>query len=176
MTRPFLKMTAHEAMEAPISNIMTACTMALASSTRVQIDKSLPIAPLHKYILWNRPRLQRAGIETGDASARVDELHAAAHDGLPEADCGTAEALEFRGDENFIIEHGGTQEIHGYGHHRKLQPPLAAQAQLIDAEGAQPVGPAALHELEIICVIHHPARVGVLPVDPARNFELPGHL
>ena len=48
MTRRFLKMMAQEAMDAIMSNAMTACTMALASSTRVQIDKSLPIAPLHE--------------------------------------------------------------------------------------------------------------------------------
>ena len=48
MTLLFLKITAQDATEAPISNTMTACTMTLASSTRVQIDKSLPITPLHK--------------------------------------------------------------------------------------------------------------------------------
>jgi hypothetical protein len=48
MTRPFLKMMAHEAIEAAMSNTMTACTMGLASSTKVQIDKSLPITPLRE--------------------------------------------------------------------------------------------------------------------------------
>src|SRR5579863_6855203 len=133
MTRPFWKMTAHDTSDATISNSMTPCTMALASSTRAHIDRSLPITPLHEQILWNRTRFQRAGIETGDAGARVDQLHVAAHDGLFEYDCGTAQALEFRRDENFIIEHGGTQKIHGHAHDHKLQLPLGAQSKLIDS-------------------------------------------
>ncbi len=64
------------------------------------------------------------GIETGDASARVDELHVAAHDRLLEQNCRTAQALELGGDENFIIEHGGPQEIHRHVDDRELQLPL----------------------------------------------------
>src|ERR1700675_536377 len=99
MTRPFLKMTAHEVTEATNSSAMTACTIGLASSAKVQIDRSLPIAPLQKYALGDSTWFQRAGIETGDARARVDQLGLAAHDGLLERNCRTAQPLEFGGDD-----------------------------------------------------------------------------
>ncbi len=38
MTRPFLKITAQDATEAPMSSSMTPWTMGLASSTKAQID------------------------------------------------------------------------------------------------------------------------------------------
>ena len=41
-------MIAHEATEASSSKATTACTMGLASSTMVQTDKSLGIAPLRE--------------------------------------------------------------------------------------------------------------------------------
>src|ERR1700722_16092131 len=163
MTRLFLKMTAHDAMEATMSSSMTACTMTLASSTRVQIDKSLPITPLREQIFGNRTRSQRAGIEAGDTNICIDELNFFAHDPLLESDCGTAQAFEFRGDENFIIENGGTQKIHADAHDHELQLPFGAQSKLIDIQSPQPVGPATFHEFQVVRVIDHAAGVGIFP-------------
>src|ERR1700730_18142489 len=117
MTRPFLKMTAHEVTEATNSSAMTACTTGLASSTKVQIDRSLPIAPLQKQVRRDCTGFQRAGIETGDACARVDQLGLAAHDGLLERNCRTAQPLEFGSDDNFIIEDRGKKKAHCAAHH-----------------------------------------------------------
>src|ERR1700731_780179 len=99
-------MTAHELTEATKSSAMTACTMGLASSTKVQIDKSLPIAPLREQVFRDGTWFQRARIETGNARARVDQLRLAAHDRLLERNCRTAQPFEFGSDDNFIIEDG----------------------------------------------------------------------
>src|SRR5882762_458042 len=163
-------MTAHEATEATMSSAMTACTMGLASSTKIQIDKSLPIAPLHEQVLRDGTWLQRAGIETGNARARVDQLGLAAHDGLLERNCRTAQPLEFGSDDNFIIEDCRKKEVDCDAHHGELQPAVEPQPMLIDAEKPQPLGPASLHELEVIRVVDDAARVGVFPVDANQNF------
>ena len=118
--------------------------MGLASSTMVQTDKSLGITPLHKQILGDGTRPQRVRIETGDASVRVDELHVAAPDRLLEVNCRTTQASKFRGDENFIIEHGGAEEVDRNADDRELQCRSALQPWLVDAQGPQPLGPAAL--------------------------------
>src|ERR1700727_3408869 len=112
MTRLFLRITAHEAIEAAMSKAITPCTMGLASSIKVQIDRSLPISPLHKQILGNAARFQRHGIETGNARTGVDQLLVAASNSLFERNCRTAQLLQCRSDENFIIEHRRPQEIH----------------------------------------------------------------
>src|SRR3984957_10145191 len=115
-------MTAHDATEATISSAMTACTMGLASSTKVQIDRSLPTAPLQKQVRRDCTGFQRAGIETGDACARVDQLGLAAHDGLLERNCRTAQPLEFGSDDNFIIEDRREKKVDSDAHHGELQP------------------------------------------------------
>ncbi len=73
--------------------------------------------------------------------------------------------MEFGSDDNFIIEDRGKKEVDGHAHHRELQPTVEAQPMLIDAERPQPLGAAALHELEVIRVVDDTAGVGVFPVD-----------
>ncbi len=70
-------MMAQEVTEAISSSATTTCTMGLASSTMVQTDKSLGIAPLREKILGDGARLQRAGIETGNPHSGIDQLLAA---------------------------------------------------------------------------------------------------
>jgi hypothetical protein len=45
-----------------------------------------------------------AGIQARYAGHGLNELLCAAHDCLPEDDCRTCQALEFGGDENFIMQ------------------------------------------------------------------------
>src|SRR5882762_3623661 len=168
-------MTAHEATEATMSSAMTACTMGLASSTKVQIDKSLPIAPLHEQVLGDGTWFQRAGIETGNARARVDQLGLAAQDGLLERNCRTAQPLEFGSDDSFIIEDRGKKEVDCDAHHGELQPAVEPQSLLIDAEKTQPLGAASLHELEVVRVVDDAAGVGVFPIYSLQQFELFNH-
>jgi hypothetical protein len=54
------RITAQEVTEAITSSATTTCTMGLASSTMLQTDKSLGIAPLREKILGDGTRLQRA--------------------------------------------------------------------------------------------------------------------
>jgi hypothetical protein len=63
---------------------------------------------------------------------------------LLELDCRTAQLGKRRGDENFIIEHGGAQEVDRDADHRELQSALGPEPWLVDAEGPQPFTAAAL--------------------------------
>src|SRR5579871_3092422 len=100
-------MTAHDATEAMSRSATTPWTMGLASSTRVQTDKSFGIAPLREKILGDGTRLQRAGIKAGHPHGGINQLFFAAHDCLLEMYCGTCKTTEFRRDENFIMQNGG---------------------------------------------------------------------
>src|ERR1700744_450125 len=68
------KMTAQEAIEATSSNATTAWTTGLASSIRLQTDRSFGIPPLREQILRDGTRLQRTGIEAGHANGGIDQL------------------------------------------------------------------------------------------------------
>jgi hypothetical protein len=125
------KITAHEVTEAISSNPTTTCTMGLASSTMLQTDKSLGIAPLREKILGDGTRLQRAGIEAGNSHSGIDQLLAAPLYRLLEMYCGTRQTLKGSRDENFIMQHRGPQKIHGNIYYDKLQAPLRAQLLLI---------------------------------------------
>src|SRR5258708_798047 len=86
--------TSWEVTEAISSSATTTCTMGLASSTMLQTDKSLGIAPLHEKILGDGTRLQRAGIEAGNPHGGIDQLLAAPHYRLPEMYCGTRQTFK----------------------------------------------------------------------------------
>src|SRR5882724_7898011 len=158
------KMTAQEATEAASSSATTLCTMGLASSTRLQTDKSLGIPPLREKILGDGTWFQRAGIEAGDTHRSIDQLLIAAHNGLLEMYCGTGETLQFRRDENFIMQHGGPQKIDADVDHDELHLPVCAQPLLVDTHGPQPIGSATLHELQIVRVVHHAAHVRIFVI------------
>src|SRR5580658_10846276 len=143
-------MTAQEATEANISSATTPCTMGLASSTRLQTDKSLGIPPLREKILGDGTWFQGAGIDTGDTYRSINQLLAAPHNGLLEMYCGTGQALKGSRDENFIMQHGGSQKIDNDIDHDKLHLPIRPQALLVDTHCAQPIGSAAFHELQIV--------------------------
>src|SRR5271165_4940394 len=134
MMRLLAKMIAQEATDASPSKSRTACTTGLASSTRSTTEKSLPIAPLRKQIPRDGARLQTDRIEAGHARAGIDQLHVAAPNRLLKIDCRTAEALQFRRDGNFIIEHRGLEKVDVDVHDRKLQLPLIAQLRLPEPE------------------------------------------
>src|ERR1700691_6797546 len=124
-------MTAHEATEAISRMPTTTCTTGLASSTMLQTDKSLGIAPLREKILGDGTRLQRAGIEAGNSHSGIDQSLAAPLYCLLEMYCGTRETLKGSRDENFIMQQGWPQKIHGNIYHDKLQAALRAQLLLI---------------------------------------------
>src|SRR5580698_644484 len=105
-------MTAQEATEATSSSATTTWTTGLASSTRLQTDRSFGIAPLREKILGDGTRLQRTGIEAGNSDGGFDQLFFAPHDGLLEMYCGTSQPFQFRRDENFIMQNCRPQEIH----------------------------------------------------------------
>src|SRR5580704_9644776 len=140
------RMTAQEATDAISSSATTTCTMGLASSTMLQTDKSLGIAPLREKILGDGTRLQRAGIEAGNPHGGIDQLLAAPHNRLAKMYCGTCQAFKCSRDKNFIMQHRGPQEIDGNIYHDKLQLAFRAQLLLIHPQRPQPVGPAALQE------------------------------
>src|ERR1700733_5400171 len=157
-------MTAQEATEANISRATTPCTMGLASSTRLQTDKSLGMPPLREKIPRNSTWLQRARIETGDTHRSINQLLAAPHNGLLEMYCGTGQTLKRSCDENFIMQHGGSQKIDTDIDHDKLYLPIGPQPLLIDPHCTQPIGSATFHELQIVRVVHHAAHVRILVV------------
>src|ERR1035438_1436099 len=97
ITRPFLKMTAHDATDATISSAMTACTMGLASSTKVQIDRSLPIAPLQ---IGNH-----AALPEDDRPRRDGRHHQQRNDRLHD---GTR--IEHQGPDRQVIAHCATPD------------------------------------------------------------------
>src|ERR1700722_6682032 len=160
------KMTAQEATEAATSSATTPCTMGLASSTRLQTDRSFGIPPLREKILGDGTWFQRTGIETGDTHSGIDQLLVAPQNRLLEVYCGTRQTRKSGRDENFIMQHCGPQEIHADVDHDKLQLPFRAQPLLVDTHGPQPIGPATLHELQIICVVHHAAHVRIFVIHP----------
>src|ERR1700734_1998729 len=145
--------------------------MGLASSTMVQTDKSLGIAPLHEQILRDGTRSQRVRVETGGADIRVDELHAAAPDRLLEVNCRTREPRELCGDENFIIEDRRAQIVYIEAHYHELQPALGAQLHLIDSQRPQPIGAAALEEFQVVCIVDDAPGIGIFPVAAEGAFE-----
>ena len=111
-------------------------------------------------------------IETGDPGGAIDQLLVAAPYGLLEHDCGTGELLELRSNDNFIMQNRRLEKVHIDVDHHELQPALGAQPDLIHTQGAEPLGAAALHEFQVIRVIHHPTPVGVLPVDGDGEFGM----
>ena len=76
-----------------------------------------------------------------------------------------AAALQQSTGKTFIIENRGLEKFQRDTRHRKLQLPLPTQSMLIYAQLAQPVGTAALHEIQVVCVVNHPAGIRILPVD-----------
>src|SRR5258708_8332113 len=79
------RMTAQEVTEAISSSATTTWTMGLASSTMLQTDKSLGIAPLREKILGYGTRLQRAGIEPRNPHRRIHQPPPAPHNLFPKS-------------------------------------------------------------------------------------------
>jgi hypothetical protein len=79
--------------------------------------------------------------------------------------CGTREPIQFRRDENFIMQNSGPQKIHVDADDYELQLPLRPQLLLIHAHGPQPIGARTLQESQIICVVDDAAGVGIFPVN-----------
>src|SRR5580704_6294554 len=131
MTWLLRKMTAHEEIGAMSSKATTPCTMGLASSTRLQTDKSFGIAPLREQVFRDGTRFQRTGIEAGNSHGGIDQLFFAPQNGLLEMYCGTREAIQFRRDDNFIMQNRGAQEIHSDADDHELQLSLSAQLLMI---------------------------------------------
>src|SRR5258708_17297351 len=165
------RMNGQEVTEAISSSATTTCTMGLASSTMLQTDKSLGIAPLREKILGDGTRLQRAGIEAGNPHGGIDQVLAAPLDRFPEMYCASRQTFKCSRDENFIMQHRGSQKIDGNIYHHELQFACRAQLLLVHPQRAQPIGPAALQELKVVGVVHHASRIGILPVNIERCGE-----
>src|SRR5581483_1267115 len=66
----------------------------------------------------------------------------------------------------FIIEPGGAQIFRAASPYHQHQPVVSDHPRMADARRTQHLGPRALGKLQIVRVVNHPARIGILEIDP----------
>src|SRR5438067_3090817 len=117
---------------------------------------------------WHASRLHAAFVHHGEDDLRFDQQLAGVFHDLAKHDARAADFNHFRADRNELVKPGGAVILDFEARHHELHAALFRQAREVDARLVEELGARALHEREVLRVVHHSARVGVLVVDADR--------
>src|SRR3569623_1553505 len=87
---------------------------------------------------------------------------------LTEGQEGAAVSRHLRSHGQQIVETGWAQIVQLRGTHGEYNIVRAVEFILFDTAAAQPLRARALHELEVVGVVHHATAVGILIIDAYR--------
>jgi len=124
-----------------------------------------PLLHLICHCQRDAPGLEAVGIDAGDANPAFGHQHAAAPGLLVDAHRGRGAVLHSHGHAQLIVQpRRRTVTDLGVGDDKDRTRGLT-QSLLPDAQVAQPLGPCALEELQVVGVEDHTTGIGVFPVD-----------